>query len=249
MNNLIDIYEKLIARTHKQYSAAELERIELFVASFGNTELKVPEGSQQNPGRAYFPGLRTQPFWSSSDWSWLSEIEARLLKYPAIADEVAAHLKCAQWPEYGVNRYLPKNSWTVKVLFEGNSPGMQEDAYNLFPSTCEALEPIRHKLLAAGFLRLAPKTRIPRHTDPNNTALTYLYGLIVPPECGISVAGESRAFRKNSAICFDQTLPHEAWNDSNEPRVVLVLDLPHPDLTPIELDIIKEIQRKNGEFH
>ena len=37
---------------------------------------------------------------------------------------------------------------------------------------------------------------------------------------------------------FDDTIEHEAWNDSDKLRVVLIFDIWHPQLTPPERAMI-----------
>jgi hypothetical protein len=40
---------------------------------------------------------------------------------------------------------------------------------------------------------------------------------------------------------FDDTIEHEAWNDSDELRVVLIFDLWAPSLRPSERDAIARV--------
>jgi aspartyl/asparaginyl beta-hydroxylase (cupin superfamily) len=40
---------------------------------------------------------------------------------------------------------------------------------------------------------------------------------------------------------FDDTIEHEAWNDSDELRVVLIFDLWAPSLQPSERDAIARV--------
>jgi aspartyl/asparaginyl beta-hydroxylase (cupin superfamily) len=37
---------------------------------------------------------------------------------------------------------------------------------------------------------------------------------------------------------FDDTILHEAWNNSDRLRVVLIFDVWHPMLTPLERDLV-----------
>ena len=77
----------------------------------------------------------------------------------------------------------------------------------------------------AMFSLLAPKTRIPPHTGVANTRLVCHLPLIVPPGCGFRVGAETRSWVPGTAFVFDDTIEHEAWNDSDELRVVLIFDL------------------------
>jgi aspartyl/asparaginyl beta-hydroxylase (cupin superfamily) len=84
------------------------------------------------------------------------------------------------------------------------------------------------------FSLLAPHTRIPPHTGVANTRLVCHLPLIVPPNCGFRCGATTREWRVGEAFVFDDTIEHEAWNDSDELRVVLIIDLWQPSLTPDE---------------
>ena len=82
--------------------------------------------------------------------------------------------------------------------------------------------------------RLAPRTRIPAHNGVTNARVTVHLPLIVPEACGFRVGGETRAWREGEAWVFDDTIDHEAWNDSDEPRLILIFDVWHPMLAADE---------------
>ena len=84
------------------------------------------------------------------------------------------------------------------------------------------------------FSLLAPHTRIPPHTGVANTRLVCHLPLIVPPGCGFRVGETIREWREGEAFVFDDTIEHEAWNDSDQLRVVLILDLWPPALSEAE---------------
>ena len=80
------------------------------------------------------------------------------------------------------------------------------------------------------FSLLAPRTRIPAHKGVANTRLVCHLPLIVPANCGFRCGETTREWRVGEAFVFDDTIEHEAWNDSDELRVVLILDLWPPAL-------------------
>jgi aspartyl/asparaginyl beta-hydroxylase (cupin superfamily) len=65
--------------------------------------------------------------------------------------------------------------------------------------------------------------------------------LIVPPSCGFRVGASTRQWRVGEAFAFDDTIEHEAWNDSDELRVVLIVDLWQPSLGPEDRIAVKAI--------
>jgi hypothetical protein len=58
--------------------------------------------------------------------------------------------------------------------------------------------------------------------------------VIVPPDCGFRVGQSTREWCPGEAFVFDDTIEHEAWNDSDRLRVVLIVDLWPPALTQTE---------------
>ena len=91
------------------------------------------------------------------------------------------------------------------------------------------------------FSLLAPKTRIPPHTGAANTRLVCHLPLIVPPGCGFRVGATTREWRVGEAFVFDDTIEHEAWNDSEELRVVLIVDLWAPALSAAEREAVAAV--------
>ena len=114
------------------------------------------------------------------------------------------------------------------------------------PATMEVLSrlpqaqvPLRSP--SALFSVLQPRTRIPPHTGVANFRLVVHLPLIVPPGCGFRVGGETREWRIGEAWVFDDTIEHEAWNDSDQPRAILILDVWNPLLTEAERAAVRII--------
>ena len=89
------------------------------------------------------------------------------------------------------------------------------------------------------YLALEPGARSGEHTDPINALVSCHLGLHVPPGCGLRVAGESRSWLQGRCIAFDNSYPHEAWNDhTTQTRIVLAVHGPHPDLSMVEREAL-----------
>jgi aspartyl/asparaginyl beta-hydroxylase (cupin superfamily) len=65
--------------------------------------------------------------------------------------------------------------------------------------------------------------------------------LVVPDGCGFRVGAETRTLEVGKAWAFDDTIEHEAWNDSDEPRAILILDTWNPLLTEAERAAVRVI--------
>ena len=66
--------------------------------------------------------------------------------------------------------------------------------------------------------------------------------LVVPPDCGaLKAAGEARAWQEGRLMMFDDSFEHEAWNDSDQTRVVLIFDTWNPHLSEIEREAFRRV--------
>jgi aspartyl/asparaginyl beta-hydroxylase (cupin superfamily) len=84
------------------------------------------------------------------------------------------------------------------------------------------------------FSLLKPGARIAAHNGMINTRLICHLPLIVPPGCGFRVGNETREWEVGKLLIFDDTIEHEAWNDSEEDRVILIFDVWRPEVTEDE---------------
>jgi len=93
-------------------------------------------------------------------------------------------------------------------------------------------------LVGAMFSVLEPGRFLPPHRGPYNGLLRLHLGLIVPDvpdKVGIRVVDKIRPWEEGRALIFDDTLEHEAWNDTDQTRVVLLLDFARPLRMPVRL--------------
>lgn len=193
----------------------------------------------------HYPGLPAIEFFERADFPWLDPLEAAT---DVIRDEFLQILDA----EVGFTPYItypddvPLNQWAEL----NNSPNWS--AFHLYKKGALVAEnaakcPALMKLLdgvpqpdqpgrtpAAMFSLLKPKTRIPPHVGVSNVRLVTHLPLIVPDGCGFRVGNETREWIPGKAWVFDDTIEHEAWNNSDKLRVVLIFDIWHPHLTPPE---------------
>jgi aspartyl/asparaginyl beta-hydroxylase (cupin superfamily) len=102
-------------------------------------------------------------------------------------------------------------------------------------------------MTTAMFSILSPRKHILDHRGPYKGVLRYHLGLIVPRDaarCRIRVGEDIRHWEQGKSLVFDDTFNHEVWNDTDETRVVLFVDvlrpLPFPESKINEL-IVKAI--------
>jgi beta-hydroxylase len=117
----------------------------------------------------------------------------------------------------------------------------------LCPETTRIVESIPD-LITAGFSSLKPHTHIQPHVgysylvsetgelvrgELNNAVLRGHLGLIIPRSysgfgCALEVGGELYVWQEGKCVFFEDTVIHQAWNRTDETRVVLLFDFKKP---------------------
>lgn len=138
------------------------------------------------------------------------------------------------WPQ----PFVYTKEWTLLPLLDrgrmaqhgvaGIDKDLERNQRN-FPRTLEVLT-LLPGLVTAGFSRLAPGTRIHPHKGIDHTVLRCHLGLVVPPGCTLHVHGVLAEWEERCVFLFDDTYAHEVWSDSDQPRVVLIMDFNRTDL-------------------
>jgi aspartyl/asparaginyl beta-hydroxylase (cupin superfamily) len=144
-----------------------------------------------------------------------------------------------QWKELNTNR-----DWTAIHLLQNGKP-VGANARHCPRTIAEIAKLPQPQVPGASpnamFSLLAPRTRIPPHTGVANTRLVCHLPLIVPSGCGFRCGATTREWRIGETFVFDDTIEHEAWNDSDELRVVLIVDLWPPALDPVDRESVAKI--------
>ncbi len=100
----------------------------------------------------------------------------------------------------------------------------------LCPRTTELMQAVPG-MTTAMFSILSPRKHIEAHRGPYKGVLRYHLGLIVPQDkesCRIRVGDDIRHWEEGKSLIFDDTYDHEVWNDTDELRVVLFVDVVRP---------------------
>ena len=199
----------------------------------------------QQPSVYYFPGLPQTQFFERGDFPWLDQVEAATADIRA---ELMAVLQDhAVFEPYVQDRAIgPKGrqggllnnpDWGAFHLWK-NGKVVEEHASRC-PKTMAALANAPLTRLSGRspsimFSLLRPGTKIPPHHGLVNTRLICHLPLIVPPDCGLRVGNDTREVKEGRAWLFDDTIEHEAWNLSNQPRVILLFEVWRPELSQVE---------------
>ncbi len=193
----------------------------------------------RSPRMGIYPRLRSRAFWNSHDFPLAMELESL---GAAIADEYRRIPREAFHEESESVRRV--GGWDVFLLFERGKKRLER--CELVPVTTALVERHASILTMNGlvyFSRLGAQTAIAKHRGPTNLRLRCHLGIDVPEDCGIKVGDETRAWEEGKCLIFDDSLPHEAWNRSSQERVVLIVDLWHPDLSVDEVGLLQGLDR------
>ena len=211
------------------------------------------------PMRYFIPQLPVIEFFDRSTLPWLDAVEA---EWEPIRDEFLAVLRAdegftpyisygadqpvAQWAELN---HSPR--WSAfHLVKEGHRVA---DNAARCPVTMAVWEqtpwpdqPGRTPVLMYSLLK--PRTRIPPHVGASNCRLVTHLPLLVPPDCGFRVGNQTRQWCPGKAWVFDDTIEHEAWNQSDQLRVILIFDTWHPLLEEPERRMITALNSALNSF-
>lgn len=203
----------------------------------------------QQPRQFYFAELPSIQFHDRARFPWLDAVEAAT---EAIREELLAVMldgsaftpyvqRDQNRPALTTGGMQDNPDWGAYYLWKNGSPVADHAAR--CPRTLAALAgvplstvPGRSPSILFSLLRAG--ARIPPHTGMVNTRLICHLPLVVPPRCGFRVGNETREWVEGRAWVFDDTIEHEAWNLSNQSRVILLFEVWLPDLTPVERDLV-----------
>jgi ornithine lipid ester-linked acyl 2-hydroxylase len=118
-------------------------------------------------------------------------------------------------------KFLYNQGWNVFGLYAFEKK--IEDNCRLCPQTTQLVESIPG-ITTAGFSSLAPGTHIHPHVGYTTTVLRCHLGLIVPEDSAIRVGNQTKSWQSGKCLIFDDTVEHEAWNHSQLPRILLLID-------------------------
>jgi aspartate beta-hydroxylase len=199
-------------------------------------EEAVTRGLLQHPlqrPRHFHPGLRALPVWPT-DGLGLEALCATsvLTELRNLVGDARAQTQRGQWRSPA----LAHGRW--EKLFLGHRGRLNDAMDELCPRTMAALRgiPLAGELPEGNICLsiVAPDTELHAHCGPTNVRLRAHLGLEIPPDCGIRIAGVEHAWREGEWLVFDDSFEHMVLNRSKLPRVILIVDLWHPDLSAPE---------------
>lgn len=252
------LFGRILETWRQRYGESELRRVQACLQIYlGDVAAQYPDPRQQ-PTFLFFPGLTAMPY---LDKRLVPETGALEDAWQMVREELAVLLTGEQGRERVFHsdeleranlrgeRGLP--SWNGYYFHRHGE--LREDNRRACPRTAELLDNlplcrIREHAPETLFSVLAPGTHLLPHRGITNTRVVGHLALIVPPDCALKVADQEYAWREGEVVLFDDTYLHEAWNRSEQLRVVLIFDLWNPQLSGAERIMVTEMVEAIGEF-
>jgi aspartate beta-hydroxylase len=256
------LFDGVLEPLRQRYGASELVRVEQCLAIYLGEQKAILPDSRQQPKFLYFPGVPSQPYYPRERFPWQAELEANTA---LIREELLSVLSQPQDFEPFLQTDSPQD--TADLLRSSSVHQPAWDAYFFYrhgerydahaarcPQTAALLDAlplarVREHSPETLYSVLAPGTHILPHRGVTNTRLVTHLPLIVPSDCALRVGGEVHQWQEGRCVTFDDTYLHEAWNNSAETRVVLILDTWNPDLSEAERAAVADLVGAIGDFN
>ena len=199
----------------------------------------------------HFPFLPADEFFERRHFPWMSDVEARTDAIRAEFEALVSESLDGFTPYVTMDPGTPRNKWSGldhsldwASFFLWRYGARIEEACARCPQTVAALEALPladmpRRAPTAFFSVLKPGTHLPAHNGVSNARAIVHLPLIIPSGCALRVGGETRKWEIGEAFAFDDTIEHEAWNDSDALRAVLIFDVWNPHLTEAERVLLR----------
>ncbi|XP_054972563.2 aspartyl/asparaginyl beta-hydroxylase isoform X4 [Pan paniscus] len=181
-------------------------------------------------------GLKAQPWWTPKETGYTELVKSLERNWKFIRDEGLAVMDKAK------GLFLPEDEnlrergdWSQFTLWQQGR--RNENACKGAPKTCTLLEKFPETTgCRRGQIKYSimhPGTHVWPHTGPTNCRLRMHLGLVIPKEgCKIRCANETKTWEEGKVLIFDDSFEHEVWQDASSFRLIFIVDVWHPELTP-----------------
>lgn len=258
-NHRVTIANRVLEPLRSRHGDRALARVARCFANYLGDDPSRPASPAQRPLFLYFPGLPETPYFDRALFPWYAALED---SWRTIAEEMERALEedlelvpFLGPPDPAGPSCLAAHG-TAAARWDGlffHRHGKRFDrSCARCPATVAALEslPLVHvpdHSPETLFSVLGPGSHILPHTGVTNTRTVTHLPLVVPRDCAISVAGQLHEWRPGRCISFDDTFEHEAWNRSDEVRVILLFDVWNPHLDEVEREAITRFVATIGD--
>lgn len=180
--------------------------------------------------------LTARPWWTLKETTYEEFFKVLELNWKLIRDEGLTAMKLKGLYQDEAENLRDVGDWKQFQLYARGS--RYGENCKKTPITCKIIEnfsPAKScKRGQSKFSVMESGTHVWPHCGPTNCRLRAHLGLVVPPGPAIRVANETRKWAEGKVIVFDDSFEHEVWHKGSSLRLVLIVDVWHPDLSSAE---------------
>lgn len=179
--------------------------------------------------------LKSKPFWTKVETTYKDDLVEISKYWQIIRDEGLNLLSKEGFFTDEQENLKDTGDWKQ---FELYARGVETKNCKSAPFTCKLINNFKAasscKRGQVKFSVLHPNTHVHSHCGPTNTRIRAHLGLKVPEKTFIRVADETKSWKEGEWLIFDDSFEHEVWHNGTSLRLVLIVDVWHPDLTSEE---------------
>jgi len=260
----VQLIADALAPLHERHGADALARVDEMAEIYVGRRTPVYQHALQRPAFLYLPHLKADPVPARSKFPQLRHLESAT---DAIREELRAVLASGEGlaPYVRIPAGQDPQQWADLA---GSSQWSSLHFYKAGEAVKENLDRCPHTAAAlaalslpqipghapeAFFSILNPGAHIPSHFGLANYKLAVHLPLMVPPDCSIRIGNDTHGWKEGECLVFDDSFQHEAWNRSDKSRVVLIMEMWHPEVSEAEREgivamvgAIEDFSRKYG---
>jgi hypothetical protein len=226
-----------LAAVAKDHGAPRLE--DAFLRA-GRRERHPEMARCQHPVDVYVPGLGRKPFFKRGEFGFMRALEEHHATFKRELVALRGGTDRARFTQYAAD--LAGRDWLSFHFYE--SGHRFETECSLCPETARIIDGIPgHDGGLVGFFALAPGGRIEPHFGMHNAKARVSLGLLGCEGAYIQVGGEIRRWQEGVCLALDDSYAHRVWHTGRQTRFVLLMDVWHPDLSPVEVEILRHYYR------
>ena len=244
------LHKNTIAAYQREHPQANVDRITAAIWCQTHDTTFEYQHPRQKPHLFFVPDLAPIAVYGPEHMPWQAALETA---FKDIREEFLAARESAadeERPYFEPGAADPGEDWKpiANSLNWGSFHLYKQGTANprllaMFPATLIALQSVPVLETTTGpreilFSVLQGGQRIPTHFGVANTDITVHMPIIATEESAIRVVDEVNVWQEGKIFAFDDAFDHESWNDGVEPRVNLLFEAWHPDLTVDERSAI-----------
>jgi len=179
--------------------------------------------------------LKSKPFWTEAETTNQANFRKVQMHWKTIADEGVKSMMEQKAYLDEAEGLKDKGTWKQFELYSRGRKLLKN--CEKAPKTCELVDQFEAAKCTRGqvkFSVMLPETHVWPHCGPTNCRIRAHLGLVVPSGTFIRVGNETRSWEAGKWLIFDDSFEHEVWHNGTSTRLVLIIDIWHPDLTDDE---------------